>query len=140
MYSAPHWAVTYSVKERSELHRSVPIDELVKAVDRAGNRDGESPLAGDDRLTLLAFVRALPIGLNVRSLGGTAAPVERLVLPVEVGEREHVAADAGHVRLDEVQHRGRRDRGVPALAKRLDADLCGQRMASRDHAVSRHHG
>ena len=56
-------------------------------------------------------------------------------------DREQVAADAAARRLDEAERGVRGDGGVDgaaAAAQRGDADLGGERLARRDHAVPRH--
>ena len=73
---------------------------------------------------------------------GASARVERdeLLLFGEPDDREHVAADAGHVRLGHAQHGRGGDGGVDgvaALPQDLEAGRGGERLARRDRAVGR---
>ena len=63
--------------------------------------------------------------------------IELLVLRAP-DEREHVAARAGHHRLDDREHRGRRHRGVDRVAAVLhhfDGGARGERLTRRGDAV-----
>src|SRR5262249_59847683 len=73
-----------------------------------------------------------------------AAGVEGIDLLVlrHIDDGEYVRRDPGAAWLYEIEHRRRRHCGVDsitALAHDLQASLRGQRLASRDHAVGRHH-
>ena len=75
-----------------------------------------------------------------RAGASTRIQCDELLLLGEPDEREHVAADACHMRLGHAQHRRRRDRcvdGVAALTQDLEPSLGGKRLARGDHAVRR---
>ena len=68
----------------------------------------------------------------------TRIECDELPLPREPDDREHVAADAGHVRFGHAQHRGCGDGGVDgvtALAQHLEASRGGEWLARCDRAL-----
>ena len=99
-----------------------------------GTETGEDALVGD-------AVLAVPV--DVGGVGGSARGVADLdgVGLAVVDHDEAVAANAGHVGLDDVEGGGGGDGGVDGVAAPLEcghAGLGGEGMPGADHAVAAH--
>ena len=112
---------------------------------------GEQPEPGIDSTrhghgvggTLWDFVKTVSqIPIERSGRGSAAGSVESDRQPAfRRVENKTVAADAGHVRLGETEHRRRRNRGVDgvaAIAQYVDRRYCRQRMRRRRHRLVAH--
>ena len=118
--------------------RAVLRQQRVPAVHDAGDAHGQLATVGDlVEMTAAEFVER-------RRRRGAAARVEAVhaLRPRVVHDREQVAADAVHRRLDDREHRGGGDRRVDRVAARLQhmqSRGARQRLTRGDRAVSGEH-
>ena len=113
--------------------------QLVPAFDDAGHVDGEWPSAGHLReaAPLVLFGRR-----RVCGAAGRVEAVDFFRFRV-VDNREQIAADAVHARLDDREDRRRRDgrvNGVAAVLQHLQPCRRCERLAGRNHAVAADRG
>ena len=119
--------------------RAESRQQLMPAFDDARHVDRERTSARHLR-------EAAPLELfRRRRVGGAPGRIEAVdLLGLRVvDDRQQVAADAVHARLDDREHRGGGDRGVDRVAavlQHLEARRRCQRLAGRDHAVAADRG
>ena len=124
-----------------EIHRARVLEQLIPSIDRARHvgREDAKPRHARARIETLCFQQ---FGRDARSRPAARVDADQLVLLRHIDDREHVAADAGTFGLDDIEHRGGRNRRidrVAALLQDAQSRLRRERMARRHHAIARHH-
>ena len=118
-----------------EPEAAVRLEDRRPRFDRPRNRHGVHGIAGE--ITRLIAGQRLHSECAGGAPGAVVAPDRRVRLG---NDAEAVAADAGHVRLDDAEHRNGGDGCVrcgAARAQRLDGGLRCQLMRRRRHCVAR---
>ena len=115
-------------QDAAEPHGAEALDQAAPRLDRAGDGDGGRP--PDRHAGEASFAHRL----DGRPLTRAARALEpdRAVGAGRPDQREEVAADARHVRVDDAHHRVGRDRGVDRVApvaEHLRARLGGEVVA-----------
>ncbi len=119
-----------------EAEAAVVLEDVLPRCNRARHRNGM------DRVADLAHT---PAAQRLGGCGGTG-PAAAVVAPDRLArlrdEREAIAADARHVRLDHAQHRDRGHGGIrrgAASAQDVDRRKSRQRMGRCRHAIAGDH-